>query len=58
MSLAWIAQIVFYLTYFVAWAVKELPHTTWFTVSAIAAIVIAILLLVDNRAMIVRNTQA
>jgi hypothetical protein len=55
MSLAWIAQIVFFGTYFVAWIVKELPHTTWVSVSAIAALVIAILLIVDNRGVVVHN---
>lgn len=58
MSLSWIAQIVFFGSYFVAWVTKELPHSTWISVSAIAAVVIAVLLLVDNRALIDRRPQA
>jgi tetrahydromethanopterin S-methyltransferase subunit E len=49
MPLSWIANLVFFLSYFVAWALKEIPHTTWLNVSAIAAIVIVALLIFDNR---------
>lgn len=49
MPLAWLAQIVFFGSYFIAWLTHELAHTTWVNVSAIAAIVLAVLLLVDNR---------
>jgi hypothetical protein len=49
MPLSWIAQLVFFGSYFIAWCAKEIPHTTWLNVSAIAAVVIAVLLLVDNR---------
>jgi hypothetical protein len=58
MSLSWIAQIVFFTSYFVAWVINELPHSTWITVSAIAAIVIAVLLVIDNRGVIDRRPQA
>jgi hypothetical protein len=51
MPLSWLAQIAFFGSYFIAWLVKEIPHTTWLNVSAIAAIVIAVLLLVDNRSV-------
>lgn len=50
--MSWLPQIVFFGAYFVAWLVGELPKSTWVTVSAIAAVVIAILLLVDNRGII------
>lgn len=56
MSLAWLAQVVFFVTYFVAWVTKELPHTLadgsaaiWIAISAIAALVIAVLLVFENR---------
>ena len=52
MSLAWIAQIVFYVTYFVAWLVGELPKTTWIGVSAICAIIVAVLLVIDNHEVV------
>jgi hypothetical protein len=47
--MAWLAQIIFFGSYFIAWLTNELPHVTWISVSAIAAVVIAVLLLVDNR---------
>lgn len=58
MSLSWLAEIVFFGSYFVAWITNELPHSTWVTVSAIAAVVIAVLLIVDNRAVIDRRPRA
>lgn len=54
--MAWLAEIIFFGSYFVAWLVGELPKSTWVTVSAIAAVVIAILLLVDNRGVIASRT--
>lgn len=45
-DLSWIAEIVFFASYFIAWATNQLPHVLWITVSAIAAIVIAVLLFV------------
>lgn len=44
-DLDWLAQIVFFGAYFIAWVTNELPHVLWVTISAIAAIVIAVLLL-------------
>jgi hypothetical protein len=58
MSLAWIAQIVFFGGYFIAYLVNDLPHTTWITVTAIAALVIAVLLVIDNRSIVNRAPQA
>ena len=55
MPLSWLAKLVFFTTYFIAWFVKEIPHTTWLNVSAIAAVVIAVLLLVDNRGVYLHN---
>lgn len=49
MSISWIASIAFYISFFVAYITNELPHTTWITVAAIAALVIALLLVFDNR---------
>lgn len=46
--MAWLAEIAFFGAYFVAWLVDELPKSTWVTVSAIAAVILAILLIVDN----------
>lgn len=48
MNLAWLAQVVFNGAYFIAWLTNQIPHTGWLTATAIAAVVIAILLLVDN----------
>lgn len=45
LDVTWIAEIVFFGSYFIAWVSKEIPHTTWLTVSAIAALVIALMLL-------------
>lgn len=47
-NLSWLAEIVFFGSYFIAWVEKEIPHTLWLNISAIAAIVIVVLLLVDN----------
>lgn len=48
MSLSWLAEIVFFGAYFIAWLAKQIPHTGWLDATAIAAVVIAVLLLVDN----------
>lgn len=56
--MAWFAELVFFITYFVAWVVNEIPHSTWVTISAFAALVIAILLLVDNRGLLDRRPAA
>jgi hypothetical protein len=54
-DLSWIAEIVFFTSYFVAWCANQLPHVLWVTVSAIAAIVIAVLLfLYHGRTYVVR----
>lgn len=55
--MAWLAQIIFFGSYFIAWVTNELPHSTWVTVSAIAAIIIAILLLVDNRGVYLNHQR-
>jgi hypothetical protein len=58
MTLSWLAQLVFFTSYFIAWLSNELPRTTWVSVSAIAALIVAILLLVDNRGLFVQRPQA
>lgn len=47
-SLSWLAEVVFFGAYFIAWLENEIPHTGWLDATAIAAVVIAVLLLVDN----------
>lgn len=49
MSLSWLAQFAFFLFYFIAWLTNQIPHTLWLNVTAIAAIVLAVLLVFDNR---------
>ncbi len=55
--MAFLAEIVFFGAYFVAWITNQLPHATWVTVTAIAAVVIAILLIVDNRGAYTRRVN-
>ena len=55
--MAFLAEIVFFGAYFIAWLIGELPKSTWVTVTAIAAVVIAILLLVDNRGAYTRRVN-
>ncbi|CAB4132419.1 hypothetical protein UFOVP253_17 [uncultured Caudovirales phage] len=55
MSVSWLAEVIFFGAYFVAWLTREIPHTTWLTGTAIAALVIAILLVVDNRGVVYRR---
>jgi len=57
MNLAWLAQVIFFGSYFISWIVgafNALTVTssahTFVVLSAIAALVIAVLLLVDNGA--------
>lgn len=47
-NVSWLAELVFFVSYFAAWATKEIPHVTWLNVSAIAAVVIAALLVLYN----------
>ena len=47
-NLTFLAEIIFFGSYFIAWVSKEIPHTTWLNVSAISAIVIVILLVLYN----------
>lgn len=56
--MAWLAEVIFFGSYFVAWLTAELPRSTWVTVSAIAAVIIAILLIVDNRGVIANRRVA
>lgn len=44
-NVSWIAAVVFFGSYFIAWANHEIAHTTWLNVSAWAALVYAIALL-------------
>lgn len=47
--MSWLASIVFFASYFVAWLIKEIPHTPAVTVSAVAALIVTGFLLFDNR---------
>jgi len=47
-DLSWLAEIVFFGSYFIAWLTNQIPHTGWLDATAIAAVVIAVLLLVFN----------
>lgn len=59
MPVAWIAQVVFFGSYFIAWVSNQLPHVLWITISAIAALVVALCLLFENRRVVVdRRPQA
>lgn len=50
MSLAWIAEVVFFACYALGYAFNQsLPHNGWTFASALAAGIIAVLLVVDNR---------
>lgn len=63
MSISWLAEIVFFGGYFVAWlqhAFDPLTNVssgahTFIVLTAIAALVIAVLLLVDNRGVYLRR---
>lgn len=44
-NVSFVAQVIFYGSYFIAWANNELAHTTWLDVSAWAALIAAIALL-------------
>ena len=44
-EVSWVAEIVFFTSYFVAWATNELAHLVWLDVSAWAALLLAIVLL-------------
>lgn len=57
MNLSWIASVVFFGAYFVAYISNQLPHVLWVTVTAIAALVIAVLLVVDNHEVITHYTN-
>lgn len=52
-NLTWLAEVVFYTSYFIAWVTKQLPQgLLWVTVSAIAALVAAVALVFFNGAHI------
>lgn len=56
-NLTWLAQVVFFGSYFIAWCADELPHVTWISVSAWAALFVALgLLFFDAYPLIVRRT--
>lgn len=57
MPVAWIAQVVFFGSYFIAWVANQLPHVLWITVSAIAALVVALCLLFENRGALLQDRQ-
>lgn len=53
MPLAWIASVIFYAAYAIGYFLNvTLPHNGWTLATALAAAVIAILLIVDNRTVI------
>lgn len=47
-NLSWLAEVVFFGSYFIAWVQEEIPHTTWLNVSAIVAIILAVALVLFN----------
>jgi hypothetical protein len=47
-NLAWVAEVVFFGSYFIAWMSNEIAHTTWLNVSAICALILAVALLLFN----------
>lgn len=47
-NLSWLGQILFFGAYFIAWYVKEIPHTTWLNITALGAIITAVMLLIFN----------
>lgn len=50
MSLAWVAQVVFYACYALGYLFNlTIQHSVWGFLTAVAAAVIAVLLVVDNR---------
>lgn len=50
MSLSWIAQVVFFLCYALGYYFNmTLQHSVWGFLTAVAAFVIAVLLIIDNR---------
>lgn len=58
-NVTWVAQVVFFGSYFIAWANNEIPHATWLNVSAWAALVIVVaLLLFDAYPLVVRRQAA
>lgn len=59
MSVSWLAEVVFFGAYAIGYFLNlTVPHTAWDFVTAIAAAVIAVLLLVDNRGVIDRRPRA
>lgn len=58
MSISWIAIVVFFVFYFIAWLANQIAHTTWLDVTAIAAIVAAAALVFENRGVVLRGPQA
>lgn len=51
--MAWLAQVVFFGAYAIGYFVNmTLPHNGWTLLTAIAAAVIAVLLLVDNQSTV------
>lgn len=48
-NLSWLAQLVFFGAYAIGYFTnKTIPHTIWGLLTAIASVVIAVLLLVEN----------
>lgn len=57
--MAWIAQVIFFGSYALAYAFNQgVPHNVWGFLTALAAAVIAILLLVDNRGFFNQSPRA
>lgn len=55
-NVTWVAEVVFFGSYFIAWCSNEIAHTTWLNVSAWAALVIVVaLLLFDAYPAVVRR---
>lgn len=48
MNFAFVAQVIFYISFFAAWVLKEIPQTPALTIAAFAALVAGVLLVVSN----------
>ncbi len=57
--MAWLAQVFFFGCYAIGYFLNLTgPHNVWTLLTAIAAAVIAVLLIVDNRGALDRRPQA
>jgi hypothetical protein len=57
MSLTWIAQLIFTISYVIAYFNGELPHVTWITITVIGAALWALALVFDNRTVFIADRR-